>query len=86
MPNTRSAAKHARASLRRRERNQIVATRLRSIQKRFQVLLEGGKKEEARALYPKVMSALDKAVKGGYLHANAANRRKARLGRRLAAS
>lgn len=83
MPNTASAAKQARASQRRRERNQLARAQLRSIQKRFLSILSGGKKDDAKALYPKVVSTLDKAVKRGLLHRNAANRRKSRLAAQL---
>jgi small subunit ribosomal protein S20 len=83
MPNTASAAKQARASLRRRDRNKLAKSQLRSIQKRFATTLAEGKKEDAQKMFPQVMSALDKAVKRGLLHRNAADRRKSRLSRHL---
>ena len=85
MPNTASAAKQARGSIRRRERNRSATSYLHSIQKRFLLTLKGGKKDEASALYPKVVSVLDRAVKRGLIHRNAAARRKSRLGARLKA-
>lgn len=78
MPNTASAAKQARAALRRRERNLAARSKLRSVQKEFLSLARDGKKEELKALFPKVISVLDKAVKGGHMHRNAANHRKSR--------
>jgi len=86
MPRTASAAKQARASLRRHERNQLARTQLRSIVKRFLTTLQSGKKDDAQALYPKVASSLDKAVKHGLLHRNAADRRKSRFASRLKAT
>lgn len=86
MPNTASAAKQARASVRRRIRNRAVTSYVHSIQKSFLSLLSSGKKDDAKALYPKLVSTLDKAVKRGLLHANAAARRKSRLGARLKAA
>ena len=84
MPNTASAAKQARASERRRQRNQSAKSNLRSMQKKFLDLLSDGKKEEAKALFPEVISTLDKAAKRGLIHRNAADRRKSRFSARLA--
>lgn len=61
-------------------RNRGVRTRLRSLQKVARV--EGADQEKIRAL----ISALDKAAKRGIIHRNAANRRKARLNKLVAAS
>jgi small subunit ribosomal protein S20 len=83
MPNTASAAKQARSSKRRHVRNRAATSQLHSIQKRFLATLSSGKKDEAKALYPKVTSILDKAVKRGLLHRNAAARYKSRLAARL---
>ncbi len=86
MPNTASAAKQARASARRHERNQQAVSRLRSIRKKFLASLSAGKKDEATALYRNVVSALDKAAASGIIHKNAASRSKARLGAQLKAA
>jgi len=80
MANTRSAAKRARQTMKRSLRNRSVVTRLRTMQK----TVRSGQKpspEEIRAL----VSAIDKAAKRGIIHGNAANRRKARLNKALAA-
>jgi small subunit ribosomal protein S20 len=86
MPNTASAAKQARASLKRQVRNRSAVSYLHTIQKRFLSTLSSGKKEEAKGLYPKVVSVLDKAAKRGLIHRNAADRRKSRLAARLKAA
>ncbi len=86
MPSTRSAAKQARASLRRQARNQTAESNLYSTLRKMSALLQGGKKDEAKALYPKVVSTLDKAVQHGRLHRNAAARRKSRLAHALKAA
>ena len=85
MPNTASAAKQARGSIRRRARNQLAKTQLRSVLKKFLTTVKSGKKEDAAAMYPKVVSALDKAVKRGRIHRNAAGRSKSRLNKRMKA-
>jgi small subunit ribosomal protein S20 len=81
MANTRSATKRARQTLKRSLRNRSVVTRLRTMQKqaRSTQTPDAG---QIRAL----ISAIDKAAKRGIIHENAANRRKARLNKALAAA
>ena len=74
MANTKSAAKRSRQSLARSARNRGIRTTLRSLQKK----VRGEGKPDA-AQIRRLISALDKAVKRGVIHRNAANRRKARL-------
>ncbi|MBI5396667.1 MAG: 30S ribosomal protein S20 [Verrucomicrobia bacterium] len=85
MPNTKSAAKALRSSESKRLRNKSVKSALHTLQKRFLGLVGEGKKDEAAALLPQIMSALDKAAKGDIIHRNSADRRKSRLSVRLAA-
>jgi small subunit ribosomal protein S20 len=80
MANTRSAAKRSRQSLKRTLRNRSVATRLRNMQKGVRSAEASG--DQIRGL----ISAIDKAAKRGIIHENAANRRKARLNKALAAA
>jgi small subunit ribosomal protein S20 len=79
MANTKSAAKRSRQTLRRAGRNRSVKTHLRGLQKQIRSAPERSA-EQIRA----AISAIDKAAKGGVIHRNAANRRKARLHRALA--
>jgi small subunit ribosomal protein S20 len=81
MANTRSAAKRARQKLKRTLRNRSVVTRLRSMQKAVRST-EAASADQIRSL----LSAIDKAAKRGIIHENAANRRKARLNKALAAA
>jgi small subunit ribosomal protein S20 len=81
MANTRSAAKRARQKLKRTLRNRSVVTRLRSMQKAVRST-EAASSDQIRSL----LSAIDKAAKRGIIHENAANRRKARLNKALAAA
>jgi small subunit ribosomal protein S20 len=80
MAKTRSAAKRARQTLSRARRNQSVKTHLRRLQKRIRSA-SAPNRDEIRS----VISAIDKAAKRGIVHRNAANRRKARLNKLLAA-
>ena len=80
MANTRSAAKRSRQTLRRAARNRSVKTHLRRLQKQIRSAPERSA-DQIRA----AISAIDKAAKNGVIHGNAANRRKARLNKALAA-
>ena len=81
MANTRSATKRARQTLKRSLRNRSVVTRLRTMQKQARSA-QTPSADQIRAL----ISAIDKAAKRGIIHENAANRRKARLNKALAAA
>jgi small subunit ribosomal protein S20 len=81
MANTRSATKRARQTLKRSLRNRSVVTRLRTMQKQARAT-QTPSADQIRAL----ISAIDKAAKRGIIHENAANRRKARLNKALAAA
>ena len=79
MANTKSAAKRARQTVKQSLRNRSVVTHLRTMQKTVHSTQTPGS-DQIRAL----ISAIDKAAKRGIIHPNAANRRKARLGKVLA--
>jgi len=81
MANTRSATKRARQTLKRSLRNRSMVTRLRTMQKQVRAT-QTSSADQIRAL----ISAIDKAAKRGVIHDNAANRRKARLNKALAAA
>jgi small subunit ribosomal protein S20 len=81
MANTRSATKRARQTLKRSLRNRSVVTRLRTMQKQARAT-QTPSADQIRAL----ISVIDKAAKRGVIHENAANRRKARLNKALAAT
>ncbi len=80
MANTKSAAKRARQTLKRSLRNRSVVTGLRTMHKTVRSA-ETSTPGQVHAL----ISAIDKAAKRGIIHANAANRRKARLNKLLTA-
>ena len=83
MARTRSAAKQARASLRRQARNKSVKSRLHTLEKRFLGCVEEKKAAEAATALQAVSSALDKAAKVKVIHRNLASRKKSRLAARL---
>jgi len=81
MANTKSAAKRARQKAKRTFRNRSVITGLRTMHKGVRSA-QAPTPDQVRLL----ISAIDKAAKRGIIHKNAANRRKARLNRALAAA
>ncbi len=79
MANTKSAAKRARQTTKRAARNRTVLTALKGKTKAARAKTSDTTAQRA------LVSGLDKAVKRGVIHKNAANRRKSRLAKRLAA-
>ena len=84
MANTKSAIKAARKSVRLTERNRGVKTRLKTLRKRLDALL-AGKDAAAKGAASDYASAMDKAVKSGVVHRNAASRAKAHAAKAFAA-
>ncbi len=85
MPTTRSAAKRLRSSAKRKLRNQIRRSVVRTTEKKYLVLIEEKNVEGAAAALKKCFSSLDKAAKGQHIHRNKADRKKSRLNAKLAA-
>ncbi|MEI6279810.1 MAG: 30S ribosomal protein S20 [Verrucomicrobiae bacterium] len=83
MANTKSAAKSARQSARKRELNAGVITSLKTEQKKFRKAIAEGKTDAAKSGFVKLTSDLDKAAKRGIIHRNVADRRKSRLTKAL---
>ena len=85
MPNTASAERRARSNTSRAARNESVLSRLKTLEKRFLRAMTDKQREAAAAALRNVVSALDKAAKGGVIHRANANRKKSRLAVKLAA-
>lgn len=75
MANTKSAIKAARKTLRLTERNRGVKTRLKTLRKRLDSLI-AAKDSAAKDAAADYASAMDRAVKSGVVHKNAASRAK----------
>ena len=84
MPNLKSAFKSMRQDKKRRERNQKVATELKSLAKKFVMALAAKKIDEAKKFGATLVSKLDKARSKGMMHRNTASRKKARVLSKLA--
>lgn len=82
MANTKSAIKRMRQNEKRRQRNRVVRSRVRTALKsaRTAVTTPG---DEARAAMLQAIRVLDKAVTKGVIHRNTAARKKSALARRL---
>jgi small subunit ribosomal protein S20 len=77
MANTKSAIKAARKTMRLTERNRGVKTRLKTLRKRLDALMAAKDAEASKTAAADYVSAMDKAVKSGVVHKNAASRAKA---------
>jgi small subunit ribosomal protein S20 len=84
MPNTKSAAKAMRQSIRRRVRNIKSKDMFKSAVKEVRTLITAGKKSDAMDAVKKAMSTLDKAVKRNVIHKNKSSRLKSRLAKAIA--
>ena len=85
LANTASALKRMRQNERRRLRNRVVRSRVRTAVKTARTAL-GTTATEARTLVGDAIRALDKAVTKGIIHRNTAARKKSALARRLSAA
>ena len=85
MANHFSALKRARQTAKRTACNRINRSRIRTALRHFREAIAKGDKSGAQQLFRETVSAIDKAIQKGVLHANAAARHKSRLSARLSA-
>ena len=78
-----SALKQMRQSLKRKARNRKNASQLKTQVKKLRSAIAKGDTEGAKKLLPETVGQIDKAVKKGVIHDNAASRYKSRLTRRI---
>ena len=83
MANTKSALKAARKSARLTTRNRGVKTFLKTLHKRLDAAVAAKDAVAAKAAGIAYVSAMDKAVKSGVVHRNAATRAKAHASRTI---
>lgn len=84
MANHKSALKRVRSSERKRQRNRIVRSRVRTEMKKARTSIDSGDVAQAREATLEAVRQLDKAASKGVLHPNNAARRKSRLMKQLA--
>ncbi|MBZ5530214.1 MAG: 30S ribosomal protein S20 [Acidobacteriia bacterium] len=80
-----SALKRARQTVKRTARNRANTSQLRTALRKFRETLATGKAADAKAAFAGTVSMIDKAVKKGLIHKNAASRYKSRLNARMVA-
>ena len=78
-----SALKQERQSLKHRARNRKNVSQVKTQIKKLRAALAKGDAEAAKALLPATVGEIDRAVKKGVVHDNAASRYKSRLSRRV---
>jgi small subunit ribosomal protein S20 len=86
MANTKTAIKNMRKSARRTEQNRAAKSKLRTLGRKLADVEGEESAEEKKAAAILYVAALDKAVKNNVIHANAAQRRKARCSKHIFAS
>ena len=79
MANHRSAIKRHKQSLKARERNRMVKTRIKNKLKEVRQAVEAGEKDTAEAKLIQATAVLDKAAAKGVIHSRNASRRISRL-------
>jgi small subunit ribosomal protein S20 len=85
MANTKSAIKAARKSARLSVRNRGVKTELKTLRKKLDAAIQAKDAKAARSAGIEFVSAMDKAVKSGVVHRNAAARAKAHAAKHVLA-
>ena len=84
MPNTKSAAKAMRQSLKRRAHNLKIKDKFKSAVKEVKKLIAAGNKTDAMEAIKKAMSTLDKAAKKHVIKKGKSSRLKSRLAKAFA--
>ncbi|MHB1315491.1 MAG: 30S ribosomal protein S20 [Christensenellales bacterium] len=79
MPNIKSAEKRVRVSRKKKDQNTVVKSAMKTNIKKFEQA-----STDKEAAYSAVASVIDKAAAKGVIHKNTANRKKARLAKKIA--
>lgn len=85
MANIKSALKRIKVTKFKTRRNKIIVSSLKTSIRRFEDSVKAGNADDAKELYQKVASLIDKAVAKGTLHKNTAARKKSRLSKKIKA-
>lgn len=82
MPNIKSAIKRVKVTEKKNLRNRMIKSAMRTSIKKFDNAIAAGTADQK--ILSATQGAVDKAASKGVIHKNAANRKKARLAKRLA--
>ena len=83
MPNIKSAKKRVLVNEKKTQQNKAIKSALKTQIKKFLAAVSAGNKEEATAIYPVTVSAIDSAASKGIIHKNNAANKKAKLAKKL---
>ncbi|MBM3477882.1 MAG: 30S ribosomal protein S20 [Alphaproteobacteria bacterium] len=83
MANTKSAAKAARQSLKRKAVNDARRSRMKSSVKKSEAAIASGDKAAAAAAFKAMQTELMRGARKGVVHRNAAARKMSRLSKRI---
>ena len=83
MANIKSALKRIKVTKFKTRRNKMIISSLKTSIRKFEESVKAGNIDEAKALYQRTSSLIDKAVVKGTLHKNTAARKKSRLAKKL---
>ena len=86
MPHTKSALKSVRTNELARIKHKAVRRSITTAEKKYRETLKATEPKDVKKVYSEISSLLDKAVKGGTIHKNKANRKKSQLAKIVAAS
>jgi len=79
MAHHKSALKRIRQNIKKTARNRSLKSDVRTVIKKFRVLVESKDIEKAREAYPQVQKNIDKAITKGIIHKKTGARYKSRL-------
>ena len=79
MAHHKSALKRIRQNVKKTARNRSLKSDVRTVIKKFRVIIENKDIEKAREAYPHVQKNIDKAVTKGLIHKKTGARYKSRL-------
>jgi len=79
MPNTKSAIKRMKSDAKKRDNNQAVLSEIKTLKKKFKVLVQENKNDESKKAAQTLTAKLDKAVKNGTIPKTRADRNKSRI-------
>ena len=82
MPNIKSAIKRVKVTEKKNLRNRMIKSAMKTNVKKYETAVAAG--EADAAMLSATASAIDKAAAKGVISKNAANRKKARMAKRLA--
>ena len=83
MAKTKSAEKRIRQSEKRRERNIIVKSQVKTAVKKLLLAVESRNLEKSKVSLEKAISVIDKAAAKGVIHKNTASRKISRLTKKV---